>query len=48
MDKRQLLVIIRFTGLLKANFITAYEKENIENILNSPDFEKIDLYFGEL
>ena len=46
--KGNYVVIIRFTGLLKAKFVTAYEKEDIENILNSPDFEKSDLYFGEL
>ena len=42
------VVIIRFTGLLKAKFVTAYEKEDIENILKSPDFEKNEEYFGEL
>jgi len=46
--KGNYVVIIRFTGLLRAKFLTAYEKEDIENILNSPDFEKSDLYFGEL
>ena len=46
--KGNYVVIIRFTGLLKAKFVTAYEKEDIENILNSPDFKKSDLYFGEL
>lgn len=46
--KGNYVVIIRFTGLLKAKFVTAYEKEDVENILNSPDFEKTEKYFGEL
>lgn len=41
------VVVIRFTGLLKAQFVTAYEKEDVENILSSPDFEKSERYFGE-
>ena len=45
--KGNYVVIIRFTGLLKAKFVTAYEKDNIDNILNSPDFVKSDVYFGE-
>ncbi len=45
--KGNYVVIIRFTGLLKAKFVTAYEKEDIENILNSPDFEKNEIYFGK-
>jgi hypothetical protein len=46
--KGNYVVIIRFTGLLKAKFVTAYEKEDMENILKSPDFEKNEEYFGEL
>ncbi len=45
--KDNYVVIIRFTGLLKAKFVTAFEKEDIENILNSPDFERSEKYFGE-
>ena len=45
--KGNYVVIIRFTGLLKAKLVTAYEKENIENILNSPDFERSEKYFGK-
>lgn len=44
--KGNYVVIIRFTGLLKAKFVTAYEKNDIQNILNSPDFEKDKKYFG--
>lgn len=46
--KGNYVVIIRFTGLLKAKLVTAYEKNDIENILNSPDFEKTEIYFGDL
>ena len=45
--KGNYVVIIRFTGLLKAKFVTAYEKETIDNILSSPDFVKCELYFGK-
>jgi len=45
--KGNYVVIIRFTGLLKAKFVTAYEKEDVENILKSPDFEETKEYFGE-
>jgi hypothetical protein len=45
--KGNYVVIIRFTGLLKAKIVTAYEKNDIDNILNSPDFEKDTKYFGE-
>ena len=45
--KGNYVVIIRFTGLLKAKFVTAFEKEDVENILKSPDFEKTEEYFGE-
>jgi hypothetical protein len=27
--------------------VTAYEKNDIENILNAPDFEKSEKYFGK-
>jgi hypothetical protein len=46
--KNNYVVIIRFTGLLKAKLVTAYEKNDIENILNSPDFEKDEKYFGKI
>jgi len=46
--KENYIVIIRFTGLLKAKFITAYEKNDVENILKSPDFERTEKYFGEI
>lgn len=46
--KGNYVVIIRFTGLLKAKLVTAYEKEDIENILNSPDFEKTTAFFGDI
>jgi len=46
--KENYVVIIRFTGLLKAKFITAYEKDDVENILKSPDFERTEKYFGEI
>ena len=45
--KGNYVVIIRFVGVLKAKFVTAYEKNDIENILNSPDFEKSEKYFGK-
>jgi hypothetical protein len=45
--KGNYVVIIRFTGLLKAKFVTAYEKNDIENILKGPDFEKSEKFFGE-
>jgi hypothetical protein len=35
LSKAIMLVIIRFTGLLKAKFVTAFEKEDISN--NCPD-----------
>lgn len=40
------IVIIRFTGYLKAKFVTAYEKNDINNVLQGPDFEKNVKYFG--
>ena len=45
--KGNYVVIIRFTGLLQARFVTAFEKEDIINILSGPDFEKSVEYFGE-
>jgi hypothetical protein len=45
--KNNYVVIIAFTGFLKANFVTAYEKNDIENILNAPDFERSEKYFGK-
>ena len=45
--KGNFVVIIRFTGLLKAKFVTAYEKNDIDNILESPDFKNVEKYFGK-
>lgn len=45
--KGNYVVIIRFTGVLKAKFVTAFEKEDISNILSGPDFERSKEYFGE-
>lgn len=45
--KGNYVVIIRFTGVLKAKFVTAYEKEDISNILASPDFERNERFFGD-
>jgi len=45
--KGNYVVIIRFTGLLKAKLVTAFEKSDIENILNDPDFERSEKYFGK-
>lgn len=45
--KGNYVVIIRFTGLLKAKLVTAYEKNDIENILNSEDFVKTVEFFGD-
>ncbi|MEY5049783.1 MAG: hypothetical protein RLZZ175_3142 [Bacteroidota bacterium] len=45
--KGNYVVIIRFTGLLKAKLVTAYEKTDIDNILDSPDFERTEKYFGK-
>jgi hypothetical protein len=41
------VVIIRFTGKLKAKLVTAYEKNDVENILKNPDFERSVEFFGE-
>lgn len=45
--KGNYVVIIRFTGVLKAKLVTAYEKNDIENILEGPDFERGKEFFGE-
>ena len=45
--KGNYVVVIRFTGILKAKLVTAYQKEDIENILSSPDFEKTSEFFGD-
>lgn len=45
--KNNYVVIIRFTALLKAKLVTAYQKNDIENILDSPDFEKNEEFFGK-
>lgn len=45
--KGNYVVIIRFTGHLKAKLVTAYEKNDIENILQGPNFEKSPKFFGE-
>ena len=42
--KGNYVVIIRFTALLKAKLVTAYQKEDIQNILDAPDFEKNSEY----
>lgn len=38
--KGNYVVVIRFTGVLKAKLVTAYEKNDIANIMRSPDFDK--------
>lgn len=48
--KENYVVIIRFTGLLKAKFITAYElqvDENIHNIMDSPDWIRDEKFVGK-
>ena len=45
--KGNYIVIIRFIGLLRAKLVTAYEKNDMENILENPDFEKSEMYFGK-
>ena len=45
--KGNYVVIIRFVGLLSAKFVTAYEKNDIENIIDGPDFERSSEFFGE-
>lgn len=46
--KGNYVVIIRFTGVLKAKLVTAYEKNDMEKILNSPDFEKSEEFFPNI
>ena len=43
--KGNYVVIIRFTKKHNAKLVTAYEKEDISNIIDAPDFEKTDNYF---
>lgn len=45
--KGNFVVIIVFTGVLKANFVTAFEKNEIDNILRAPDFERSTKFFGD-
>ncbi len=45
--KGNYIVIILFTGLLKEKFVTAFEKEDYNNILSVPDFERSKKYFGD-
>lgn len=45
--KGNYVVIIRFTRKMKAKFVTAYEKDDITNILNSPNFVKTEEFFGD-
>src|SRR5690554_3481570 len=48
--KGNYIVVIRFTGLLRAQFVTAYESQeddNIEKIQNSPDWVKEAKYYGD-
>lgn len=46
--KGNYVVIIRFTGILKAKLVTAYEKNDIENVLQGPDFEKSKEFFDDI
>lgn len=46
--KGNYVVIIMFTGYLRAKFITAFEKNEIEIILQGPDFERPDKFFKEI
>ena len=45
--KGNYVVIIRFTGILRAKLVTAYEKNDIDNILETPDFENSEEFFGK-
>lgn len=50
MVKGNYIVVIRFTGLLKAKLVTAFEmqdNEDIKKILDGPDFEKTEIFFGK-
>lgn len=42
--KGNYVVVIRFTGKLKAKITTAYEKDDITNIMTSEDFDKDCIY----
>ncbi len=42
--KGNYVVVIRFIGFLKAKLVTAYEKNDIGNILKSPDFDRNSPY----
>lgn len=46
--KGNYIVIIRFTAVLKARLVSAYEKNDIENILQSPGFTKSPEFFGDM
>lgn len=43
--KNNYVVIIRFTGVMKAKLVTAYEKNDIDNILSGPDFDVNNKFF---
>ena len=45
--KGNYVVVIVFVGMLKANFVTAYEKNNISKIIDAPDFIRDEKYFGK-
>ena len=48
--KDSYVVIIEFTGMKKAVFVTAYElhvDKNIHNIKESPDWVKEKRYYGD-
>ena len=48
--KGNYVVVIRFTGVLKASFVTAYEHQedgNINKILESPNWQKEAKFYGE-
>lgn len=50
MIRNNYVVIIRFTGILKATLVTAYELTedgSASKILASPDWEKTEEYFRE-
>lgn len=42
--KDNFVVVIRFTGKLMAKIVTAYQKEDIQNVLACPDFDKNSIY----
>lgn len=49
--KGNYIVVIRFTGLLKAKLVTAFEMqddEDVQKVLEGPDFERTEAYFGPL